>query len=136
LGPAALASTGVYLHALDEDKTPRGRGRRSGETISVSRRALQAVDSCVDGEETLGRRGWLEWLRARLARDWRRGECDGEILLFSGDLPSPRTAAWPCRTPGCATGTRRSSGRCEGCRRSRISAGLSWAQFDADRRRG
>lgn len=85
--------------------------------------------------ETRGQRrdgqGWLAWLQAKLDRQWRAGEWDGETLLFTGDLASPRTAAWPCRTPGCPTTTRRTSGRCDGCRRARVSAGLSWEDFDA-----
>ena len=51
-------------------------------------------------------------------------------LLFTGDLDSARTAAWPCRTPGCPTATRRTSGRCDGCRRARVDSGLCWADFD------
>ena len=74
---------------------------------------------------------WLEWLRARLDPAWRAGEWDSEALLFTGDLGSARTAAWPCRTPGCTTATRRPSGRCDGCRRARVSAGLPWAEFDS-----
>ena len=75
--------------------------------------------------------GWREWLGARLDPGWRPGEWDGEMWLFTGDLASSRTAAWSCRTPGCLTGTRRPSGRCDGCRRARITAGLGWAEFDA-----
>ena len=75
-------------------------------------------------------RGWPEWLQAQLDPAWRAGEWDGRTLLFTGDLAGSRTAAWPCRTPGCPTGTRRPSGRCDGCRRARVS-GLSWAEFDA-----
>jgi integrase len=75
--------------------------------------------------------GWLEWLHARLDAHWRAGEWDGGSLLFTGDLASPRTSAWPCRTPGCPTGTRRPSGRCDGCRRARVSAGTGWDEFDA-----
>jgi integrase len=75
--------------------------------------------------------GWLEWLRTQLDPAWRAGEWDSQTLLFTGDLASARTAAWPCRTPGCPTTTRRPSGRCDGCRRARIDAGLGWAAFDA-----
>ena len=52
--------------------------------------------------------------------------------MFTGDLHSDRTAAWPCRTPGCPTATRHHHGRCDGCRRARTGAGLSWADYDAD----
>ncbi len=74
---------------------------------------------------------WLEWLRARLDPAWRPGEWEGGPLLFTGDLASPRTSAWPCRTPRCPTATRRPSGRCDGCRRARAAAGTGWDQFDA-----
>jgi integrase len=96
----------------------------------VSQRELRVVETGHAGRGP-DRSGWLEWLRARLDPGWRAGEWDGETLLFTGDLHSPRTAAWPCRTPGCPTGTRRPSGRCDGCRRARVGAGLAWAQFDA-----
>lgn len=82
-------------------------------------------------ERQSDRDGWLRWLRARLDPAWRAGEWDERMLLFSGDLASPRTVAWPCRTPGCPTVTRRSTGRCEGCRRARIDTGMGWAEFDA-----
>jgi integrase len=94
-------------------------------------RALQAAAPTGAREERRGEHGWLEWLRARLDPAWRAGEWDGERLLFTGELRSPRTAAWPCRTPGCPTATRRPSGRCDGCRRARVGAGLSWAEFDS-----
>jgi integrase len=97
----------------------------------VSRRALRAAASADARQERLGEHEWPEWLRARLDPAWRAGEWDSEALLFTGDLGSARTAAWPCRTPGCTTATRRPSGRCDGCRRARVSAGLPWAEFDS-----
>jgi len=97
----------------------------------VSRRALRAAAAADARQERLGEHEWLEWLRARLDPAWRAGEWDSEALLFTGDLGSARTAAWPCRTPGCTTATRRPSGRCDGCRRARVSAGLPWAEFDS-----
>lgn len=97
----------------------------------MSRRALQ-VAAAVDARgERPGEHGWLDWLRARLDPAWRVGEWDGQTLLFTGDLDSARTAAWACRTPGCPTATRRTSGRCDGCRRARVGVGASWAEFDA-----
>jgi len=72
----------------------------------VSDSALRAVpDAAVHGGQH-DARGWAQWLRARLDPAWRAGEWDGEALLFTGDLDSARTAAWPCRTPGCPTATR------------------------------
>ncbi len=97
----------------------------------MSGSAVRAAAADDAREERPGGQGWLEWLRDRLDPAWRAGEWDGLALLFTGDLESPRTAAWPCRTPACPTGTRRPSGRCDGCRRARAGAGLSWAQFDA-----
>ena len=96
----------------------------------MSGRALRVVGS---GRTEPGpdEPGWLGWLGARLDPAWRPGEWDGQALLFTGDLASPRTAAWPCRTPGCPTGTRRPSGRCDGCRRARSAAGIGWPEFDA-----
>jgi len=97
----------------------------------VSGSALRAVpDTAVHGGQH-DAQGWGQWLRARLDPAWRAGEWDGGALLFTGDLDSARTAAWPCRTPGCPTATRRPSGRCDGCRRARVDTGLSWAGFDA-----
>ncbi len=94
-------------------------------------RTLRVVPDADTRGEQHGDEGWGEWLRARLDPAWRTGEWDGEALLFTGDLDSARTAAWPCRTPGCPTATRRPSGRCDGCRRARVGTGLCWADFDA-----
>lgn len=74
---------------------------------------------------------WLVWLRGRLDPDWRPGEWDNKILLFTGDLANDRTAAWGCRTPGCLTATRRQHGRCDTCRRTRSVLDVSWEDFDA-----
>jgi integrase len=81
--------------------------------------------------ERPGEQGWLEWLESRLDPLWRAGEWDSQTLLFTGNPASARTAAWSCRTPGCPTTTRRTSGRCDGCRRARFTAGIGWAEFDA-----
>jgi integrase len=96
----------------------------------VNRPGLLTAEPARQLQRT-GEQGWLEWLQARLDPAWRAGEWDGRALLFTGDLGSPRTAAWPCRTPGCPTATRRTSGRCDGCRRARVTAGTGWAEFDA-----
>jgi len=96
----------------------------------VSGRALRAVPDDAARGEPRDARGWAGWLRDRLDPAWRAGEWDGGALLFTGDLDSARTAAWPCRTPGCPTATRRTSGRCDGCRRARVDSGLCWTDFD------
>lgn len=62
--------------------------------------------------------GWLAWLETHTDPGWRPGEWDQGIWLFTGDLESPRTRAWPCRTPGCPATTRRHKGRCDACRRA------------------
>ncbi|HUL28476.1 MAG TPA: hypothetical protein VLW44_22165 [Streptosporangiaceae bacterium] len=94
-------------------------------------RALRVAAPIQARGEHSGEHRWLEWLQARMDPAWRAGEWDSEALLFTGDLNSARTAAWPCRTPGCPTATRRPSGRCDGCRRARVGVGRSWAEFDA-----
>ena len=71
-----------------------------------------------------GERGWLEWLQDHLDRSWRPGEWDQQRWLFTGDLGSDRTAAWPCATPGCPVATRYHHRRCDGCRRARLAAGI------------
>ena len=96
----------------------------------MSEGALRVIGAADTGRSA-GESGWLEWLRARLDPGWRPGEWDEQTLLFTGDLHSSRTAAWGCRTPGCSTGTRRPSGRCDGCRRARNTAGIGWTEFDA-----
>jgi len=83
-------------------------------------------------DPSAGGAAWLDWLRTHLDPVWRPGEWDGAAKLFTGDLHSDRTAAWPCRTPGCPTATRHHHGRCDGCRRARTGAGLSWEDYDAD----
>jgi len=97
----------------------------------VSRRGVQVAASGYARGEWPGEQDWLKWLLGQLDPAWRAGEWDGQTLLFTGDLDSARTAAWPCRTPGCLTATRRPSGRCDGCRRARVGAGMSWMEFDA-----
>jgi integrase len=78
-----------------------------------------------------GERGWLEWLLDHLDPAWRPGEWDHQRWLFTGDLGSDRTAAWPCVTPGCPVATRYHHRRCDGCRRARLTAGAGWEEFDA-----
>lgn len=80
--------------------------------------------------------GWLEWLMAHVDTAWRPREWDGALWLFTGDLDSDRTAAWPCRTPGCPTAARRHDGRCWSCQRALVGAGVPEEDFDrAPRRR-
>ena len=97
----------------------------------MNRRALQAAASAGARQERLGEHVWLEWLGDHLDLGWRPGEWDHERWLFTGDLGSDRTAAWPCVTPGCPVATRYHHRRCDGCRRARLAADRSWQEFDA-----
>ena len=97
----------------------------------MNRRALRAAASAGARQERLGEHGWLEWLGDHLDPGWRPGEWDHERWLFTGDLGSDRTAAWPCATPGCPVATRYHHRRCDGCRRARLAVDLSWEEFDA-----
>lgn len=101
----------------------------------MNRPALRLVegtepDGCSESET-----GWLEWLTAHVDVAWRPGEWDQSLWLFTGDLGSDRTAAWPCRTPGCPSATRQFNGRCTACRRARVAAALSEEEFDRAPRR-
>lgn len=97
-------------------------------------RLLPAGDArpCPDAD---GDAGWLAWLVAHVDPAWRSGEWDAVLWLFTGDLDSDRTAAWRCRTAGCPTTTRRYNGRCSGCRRARVAAGVSEEELDREPQR-
>ena len=96
----------------------------------MSGRALHTVGVEVE-PGALVELGWQQWLVAHVDPTWRAGEWDQQGWLFTGDLASDRTAAWPCRTPGCPTPTHFHTGRCESCRRARACAGVSEEAFDA-----
>ncbi len=96
----------------------------------MSHRPLRAAASVGAHEERHAGYGWLEWLGEHLDLGWRPGEWDHRRWLFTGELGSDRTAAWPCATPGCSVATRYHHRRCEGCRRARLAADLSWEEFD------
>ncbi len=100
----------------------------------MSRTALRLLAGTPEGRPG-DEPGWLEWLRTHIDATWRPGEWDSSLWLFTGDLASDRTAAWPCRTPGCPLATRRYSGRCTACRRARVAAGVSEEAFDRAPRR-
>ena len=76
------------------------------------------------------RAGWQEWLQAHIDPCWRPGEWDHGHWLFTGDLTSPRTVGWACRTPSCPAVTRRQDGRCDVCRRAQAVSGLADKDFD------
>ena len=101
----------------------------------MSRPALRLVAATFSEQRSGTETGWLEWLMAHVGVAWRPGEWDQSLWLFTGDLGSDRTAAWPCRTPGCPSATRRYHGRCTACRRARVAAGVSEEEFDRAPRR-
>ncbi|MGH9244847.1 MAG: tyrosine-type recombinase/integrase [Acidimicrobiales bacterium] len=101
----------------------------------MSQPALRLVAGSRSERRPAGETGWLEWLMAHIDVAWRPGEWDQSLWLFTGDLGTERTAAWPCRTPGCPLATRRYNGRCTACRRARVAAGVSEEQFDRAPRR-
>ena len=70
----------------------------------MNRRALQAAASAGAGRRngSVSTAGWSGW-ETIWTWSWRPGEWDHERWLFTGDLGSDRTAAWPCahaRLPG------------------------------------
>jgi hypothetical protein len=44
---------------------------------------------------------WADWLRERLDHQWRPGEWDKSLLLFTGDPNNPRTSVGVCPVAGC-----------------------------------
>ncbi|WP_175409048.1 tyrosine-type recombinase/integrase [Streptomyces sp. TRM64462] len=47
--------------------------------------------------------GWRSWLRDALVPDWRPGEWDPELMLFTGDPDNPRTTLFRCLVERCDT---------------------------------
>ncbi len=97
----------------------------------MTRPSSRALDTDVRASVRTSAAGWLGWLGDHTDSAWRVGEWDQATLLFTGDLASLRTAAWPCQTPGCPTATRYHHRRCETCRRTRAGLGVDWGEFDA-----
>ncbi|HEV2811415.1 MAG TPA: hypothetical protein VGV93_13580, partial [Acidimicrobiales bacterium] len=102
----------------------------------MSTPALHLVPTGDLQPRTNGDTGWREWLVAHVDSGWRSGEWDQDFWRFTGDLDSPRTVAWRCRTPSCPAVTRRHHGRCDTCRRAQARAGLCDEDFDREPTRG
>jgi integrase len=77
------------------------------------------------------RRAWASWLRERTTVDWRPGEWDPRIWLFTGDLESDGTAAWPCQTTACEITVRSRRALCVACRSAWKRCGQDLAVFTA-----
>jgi integrase len=101
----------------------------------MNRPALRLVTGTGSEHRPETEAGWLEWLTAHVDPNWRPLEWDGTLWLFTGGLDSDRTAAWPCRIPGCPTAAQAHGGYCSGCRRARVEAGVSEEEFDRQPRR-
>ncbi len=77
------------------------------------------------------RRAWASWLRERTITGWRPGEWDPRIWLFTGDLGSPGTAAWPCPTRACEITVRSRRTLCVSCRTAWKGSGQDLEVFTA-----
>lgn len=58
---------------------------------------------------------WGAWLRERVEPGWRPGEWHMACWPFTGDLGSPRTAAWKCLTAACDLAVRSRKSFCRPC---------------------
>jgi integrase len=76
---------------------------------------------------------WLGWLRERLDPQWRTGEWDEGLLLFTGDPASPRTVVAVCPLPGCGVtmNAPHSSGYCKTCHDEFTESRLDKDAFEA-----
>jgi integrase len=101
----------------------------------MSSPALRLVPPSGTGRHPDPDTAWLGWLVAHVDPFWRPGEWDQELWLFTGNLDSDRTAAWPCRTPSCPAATPRHDGRCSTCRRAQTASGVGDDEFDRHPRR-
>lgn len=75
--------------------------------------------------------GWAAWLDAQLDPDWRRGEWDRALWLFTGDLAKPETAVWPCSTLACDQAVIGRGRRCRGCEKALARSAMSEQEFDS-----
>lgn len=62
---------------------------------------------------------WSAWLRERITTDWRPGEWDLEVWLFTGDHTNPRTTLHKCAVHACVMEVRSARALCRACRRER-----------------
>ncbi|MGH3896691.1 MAG: hypothetical protein ACRDTA_00265 [Pseudonocardiaceae bacterium] len=75
---------------------------------------------------------WTAWLRERLDPDWRSGEWDESLLLFTGDPRNPRTSVGVCEVAGCGvTIQAQSLGYCATCSDAYRQSGLTKEDFEA-----
>jgi Phage integrase family len=74
--------------------------------------------------------GWIDWLNEHIDRDWRPGEWNNDIWLFTGDPDNSGTILARCRTQACNS-MLTADGLCASCRRELGNSGLSVEEFVA-----
>jgi integrase len=73
---------------------------------------------------------WAGWLHGRLDPQWRCGEWDVSLLLFTGDPASPRTVVRACPIARCGQVTA-SPGYCKHCGDACRQSGMTREEFEA-----
>ncbi|WP_328863946.1 hypothetical protein [Streptomyces virginiae] len=72
---------------------------------------------------------WVTWLKSQLLEDWRPGEWDAGSWLFTGDLDSDKTVAWPCIIDACPVIHKARNRRCKSCEDHFRLSGLTEEEF-------
>ena len=115
-------------------RTSAGRWKRSQPGSATGEPTARcALSARFDARGTAGDRArWLEWLRGPCrCRPGAAASGTSELWLFTGDLASDRTAAWPCRTPGCPSADPSSQRALRGpAGGPRVAAGVPEEEFD------
>jgi hypothetical protein len=79
---------------------------------------------------------WSEWLRERLAPQWRPSEWTESQLVFVGDPNNPRTSVGACAVVGCGVPVAvLAKGYCVPCRDAFKVSGLTREEFEATHKR-
>lgn len=73
--------------------------------------------------------GWTAWLREAIDTNWRPGEWDPDLLLFTGNPDNPSTAIKKCQTAACQIFTQ--STWCVICREALAASGMGPDAFAA-----
>ena len=73
--------------------------------------------------------GWTDWLRDAVDPEWRSGEWDSKLLLFTTDPSDPAFAAKKCITVACHAYS--GGGRCSICRAAFKASGMTADKFDS-----
>ncbi|MFC4463779.1 tyrosine-type recombinase/integrase [Streptomyces xiangluensis] len=87
----------------------------------------EAID--LPGRSAPDLSAWAAWLKSQLLEDWRPGEWDGGSWLFTGDLDSDKTVAWPCVIDTCPVIHKARNRRCKSCEDHFRLSGLTEEEF-------